>query len=292
MQPDDGVRRVFFFESGRLGNQLLQYAVLRALFPRARLHFFGLAALRRAVPTQGVAFHAADGGWASAGGLLRRLFGLLARLRLIGEAVERRVGDDTRLVCRRGLLARGLLVRPAYFQHPRFAALIAADFDLDATVLAEARRFLDDAGATAPGRVPVFVHLRRGDYLRFPSPDAPAALTREWTDAARRLMREQLPGARWIVCSDDLAAVRPWFDGDDAVFCERGELGDLAVMSLCRAGILSPSSYGWWAALLARRRGQAQGQDGPWLAPRHWCGHRAGRWYPAGFVFDWIRYLD
>lgn len=290
MQPEHGVRRVFFFESGRLGNQLLQYNVLRTLFPRARLELFGLDALRRAVRTEGAAFHRADAGWASPIGLLRRALGLLARLRLIGQAREVREGDDTRLERRGGLVARWVLVQPTYFQHPRFEQLIPRDFDLGAAALTDAQHFLEEQGTRAG--TPVFVHLRRGDYLRFPSPEAPAALTREWTLAALQVMRAQVADPLWVVCSDDLPHVREWFSGEPVLFCERGELGDLAVMSLCRAGVLSPSSYSWWAAWLARRRLSEGGEQGLFVAPRHWCGHRMGRWYPAGFAFGWIHYLD
>ncbi len=291
MQPDRVARRVFFFESGRLGNQLLQYAVLRGLYPAAQLTFFGLGALRRAVPVRHVSFGPADAGRASPAGLARRLLGALATLRLISEAHEVRDGDDTRFECRTGLFPRWVLVRPSYFQHACFEPLIAPGFDLDRGALADARRFLQEQGVAAAGRTPVFVHLRRGDYLHFPSPEAPAALTREWTLAALQTVRRELPAARWVVCSDEMDHVREWFTGDDAVFCERGELGDLAVMSLCDAGVLSPSSFSWWAAWLARRRLATRGEVGLFVAPRHWCGHRLGRWYPAGFTFGWIRYL-
>lgn len=291
MQVDRAARRVFFFESGRLGNQLLQYAALRSMYPAAQLMFFGLGSLRRAVPVRGVTFGPADIGRASLAGLSRRLLGVLASLRLISVAYEVRDEDVTRFERRAGLFGRWVLVLPSYFQHACFEPLIAPGFDLDPGALADARRFLQEHGATAPGRTPVFVHLRRGDYLHFPSAEAPAALTREWSLAALDAIRRQLPAARWVVCSDDMAHVREWFAGDDAVFCERGELGDLAVMSLCHAGLLSPSSFSWWAAWLARQRLAERGETGLFVAPRYWCGHRLGRWYPAGFTFEWIRYL-
>lgn len=285
------VRHAVFFESGRLGNQLLQYAVLRSRFPAAQLHFFGLDALRRAVACERTRFVPDGGRWHWPVRLLRRALGALATLRLIGVAHEVREGGDCRLELRPGLLRSLVLVRPAWFQHAVFESSIDASLDLDAVVRNAARRYLDDELRARGGDLqPVFVHLRRGDYLSFPDPAAPAALGREWTLAALDELRAHLPHPLWVVCSDDLPYARALLAGQDAVFCDRGEIGDLAVMSMCQAGILSPSTFSWWAARLARMRLAALGRDGLFLAPRCWVGHRRGEWYPAGFEFPWIHY--
>lgn len=281
---------VVFFESGRLGNQLLQYAVLRSRFPGRRLVFVGLASLQQAVACRDSSFVPADGAWRPIAGLLRRVLGGLATLRLISEAREVRDGGVCRLEQRRGLLGGLLLVRPAYFQHACFEPDIPPELDLAPDVVASARRYLAEVAGDSPGRTLVFVHLRRGDYLRFPDPAAPAVLDDAWVLQSLRALRSLVPAPRWLVCSDDLAHARRLLAGEDAVFCDRGELGDLAAMSLCVGGVLSPSSYSWWAAFLARRRLAAVGCAGIFLAPRHWVGHRRGQWYPAGFEFPWIRY--
>jgi Glycosyl transferase family 11 len=284
------VSLVFFFESGRLGNQLMQYGALRGIFPQAGLVLVGLPALRRLVDCEGTRFVPAEGLWRWPAGALRRLLGACARLRLVCEAWEVREGEDCRIEQRRGLLRGLVLVRPAYFHHPRFERLLPRGFDIRPAEVEAARRYLREQGAEAGDRTPFFVHLRRGDYLNYPDPAAPAALTREWTLAALAEARRRVPDARWVVCSDDVAYARELFAGDDALFCERGECGDLAVMSVCRGGILSPSSYSWWAAWLARQRLLAQGAQGLFFAPRYWIGHRRGQWYPAGFEFPWIDY--
>ena len=44
---------------------------------------------------------------------------------------------------------------------------------------------------------------------------------------------------------------------------------DLAIMTKCRSGILSPSSYGWWGSYLMKDRDII-------IAPKYWMGHKSG----------------
>jgi hypothetical protein len=282
---------ILFFESGRLGNQLLQYAVLRSLFPDHRLVFFGLGALRRGFACERTVFVWPDRAAALPARVLRRLLAAMAALRLIGDAREQRRDGRCTLERRAGLLRSIVLVRPAFFQHADYERCIPPTLALQPALLADARRFVDGQLA-GTGDVPVFVHMRRGDYVDFPSREAAAALPAEWVLGAMQHLRSAIARPRFFVCSDDLAHAREVLGRcDDVVFCDRGELGDLAVMASCSGGVLSPSTFSWWGAQFARRTLTAAGRQGLFVAPEFWVGHRAGQWYPPGFVFPWLHYL-
>lgn len=284
---------VVFFESGRLGNQIMQYAALRGRFGGERLLLFGFGALAAAVAASNTWFVPHRGLLARPVELLRRTLDLLVRWRLVGDAWEEADAGSARLQHRPGLW-RGLTrVRVAYFHHPDFARAAPRDLALRPAAMAEARRWLDER--LGPGRPALFLHLRRGDYLSYPSPEAPAVLDDAWVlDAVARL-RERLGALPLVVCSDELPYARRLLHAlPDVHACDRGELGDLAVMAHCDGGVLSPSSFSWWAAFLARRRlgdeADTAGREPRFIAPRHWIGHRRGQWYPEGFRFDWIDY--
>lgn len=278
---------VVFFEAGRLGNQLMQYAVLRQAFPGQRLCFFGLQSLPQAVPVEHAWFLLQRGRMAKPAALLKLLLDAMAALRLVGDAYEQREHGRARLAQRRGLLPGLWRVRAAHFLHADFEPQLPPSLALHPSLLDEARRWL----ATPPGGRSVFLHLRRGDYLHFPDPAAPAVVDDAWVHGALATLREVLPRAQLVVCSDDLPYARALLAAEPGVrFCERGELGDLAVMAACDGGVLSPSTYSWWAAWFARQRLAAEGRQGHFIAPRGWVGHRRGQWYPEGFRFDWIDY--
>lgn len=280
-----------FFEAGRLGNQLMQYAVLRGAFPGHRLCFFGFDALARVAVLDRTWCVPRDGRRAKPVAALKWLLDAAVALRLVGEAWEARDGEHAVLARRRGLLPGLLRVRISFFQHADFAAEVPTSLVLQPALLDEARRWLDAQRAARPS---LFLHLRRGDYLQFPDPATPAVVDDAWVLATLAALRAGQPGACIVVCSDDLPYARQLLAATEGVvYCDRGEAGDLAVMSLCEGGVLSPSSYSWWAAFLARRRWLAGGSAGAaphFIAPRYWVGHRRGAWYPAGFQFPWIDY--
>jgi len=283
---------IVFQEAGRLGNQLLQYAVLRAHFPHERLVLLGFGALREAVACERTWFVQPRGLGRSLVSRLHRVLAWCAARGWIGEGGEVRSGDACRLEWRRGRLGALTLIRLSFFQHADFEACIAPTLALRERWLEPARRALAELLAQAGGGVPVFVHVRRGDYASFPSPEAPAALPAAWYRAAMDHVRAREPAAVFVVCSDNLDWARQELEGEPRlVYCDRGEIGDLALMSSCAGGVMSPSTFSWWAAVFARRALAAAGRSGAFVAPRYWVGHRSGAWYPGGFRFDWISYL-
>lgn len=54
-------------------------------------------------------------------------------------------------------------------------------------------------------------------------------------------------------------------------------------MKNCDGGILSPSTYSWWAAYLSNKRGF-------FLAPKYWIGHRQKVLFPSYFTSKIITY--
>ena len=65
------------------------------------------------------------------------------------------------------------------------------------------------------------------------------------------------------------------------------KISRLSRMPLCYGGgILSPSTFAWWAAFLCQR----DFSNPAYIAPRYWIGHRSAKWYPPGIQTDWIQY--
>jgi hypothetical protein len=87
------------------------------------------------------------------------------------------------------------------------------------------------------------------------------------------------------VTGDDPGWAEARLAGPDTVFSTLQAGEDLALMARCDAGILSASSFAWWAAWFADRR-----SDGPFLAPLHWLGHAIGEWWPEHVASTFITY--
>lgn len=149
--------------------------------------------------------------------------------------------------------------------------------------VAEARDTVARGITNQPTHAPVrksertcFVHVRRGDYATFPSEDSSAALPAQWFRDQMESLRIQYPSISFVLFSDDLEFARSNFSK-----LPRTSILDLPAadsfreMASADDGILSPSSFSWWAARLAWEKSR-----GTFIAPDLWAGWNAGDWVP------------
>ena len=144
-------------------------------------------------------------------------------------------------------------------------------------------------GAGEEGALPVssddpvyFIHIRRGDYLTWPSPESPAALPESWYAEAMDRIHEIQPRARFLVFSDDDDYAEQFARGKsntEAITASPRQT--LVLMSRCTGGIMSASSFSWWGAQLASRQSR-----GPFIAPLHWITWGEQRWDDSHWLAD------
>jgi len=267
---------------GRLGNQLFQLAgVLRLAKPGERVLLLGYEDLQRFLePLDSVLFLHSN--WPRRYRLATRAMGWAYRLpaRLRGQLC-RSLREDMSIgrieqVGGRSSLLPLTLVKETYFLGDGWL-----DFDLfrperiRACWREQAQAWFAQRGLD-PQRC-CFVHVRRGDYCHYPSTAEPGVLPRRFFVEMMERMAAEQGTAAFVVASDDWPWVRDALPELPArqLVSEGVEL-TLAVLASCGAGILSPSTYGWAAALFAGSAEQPQ----RFVAPRYWVGFRRGEWYP------------
>ena len=54
------------------------------------------------------------------------------------------------------------------------------------------------------------------------------------------------------------------------------------IMKNCDGGILSPSTFAWWAAYLSQKKN--------FFAPKYWHGHRKRKFQPQNFETSFLSY--
>ena len=114
----------------------------------------------------------------------------------------------------------------------------------------------------------VAVHVRRTDYLVHP---AFQVCGMDYYKNAFETMRASVPGARFVVFSDDPAWCRENFKDEDTTIIDSGNKGtdplhDLRLMSRASHHIICNSSYSWWAAWLGKKPGQQVIMPDRWYA--------------------------
>ena len=128
-----------------------------------------------------------------------------------------------------------------------------------------ARRWLDLIRSSEA----VIVHVRRGDYLRPNIKNVHGLCDLPYYTRAMSLLRQHVSSAKFFVFSDDPVWCQQAFSGEDDLHVigvhepNRGHF-DLALMVSGRHHIIANSSFGWWAAWLARHDAQIVVAPTPW----------------------------
>jgi len=282
---------VIFFANGRLGNQLFQYCALRNLPHADPIIAFGMDSL-----SQHFDGHCLMGDSATSR-LIRKMFqrlgpqrlgSLARRIRLLTLAEERALEGQITFSITPGIVKRLAFVPTSYFQ----AENLVSNRSVGALKL---KRNIVDCAASKLDRLGcsreklVFIHIRRGDYESFPSIDCPAILPLTWYKKQMELARKRIPQAFFVIVSDDRPCVEEFFSGQGDVWVSdaREAIIDFGIMTLCEGGgIMSPSSFSWWAGYFYRRNNP----NALFIAPHWWLGIRAGTWLPPQIQTNWIEY--
>ena len=267
------------FRSGRAGNQLFQLAALEAVrLANDRVLFVGFGDLVRLVPgLRQAGWFAELPAWVKRN--LTRIdegLKLLARLRLIGGVFE--VGGGAGLIRTRGLLPFGVFWG-GWCQNEDIldTSLILGSCEIE---LQKVDLPLFNLPKETLGESTCFIHVRRGDYLRFPSADSPAALPSRWFISQMGRMRRKIGRVHFFVFSDDEDYAMKIFGSlpnTTVVSCDERQA--FYAMASCANGILSPSTFSWWAAKVAHSR-----SGGLFFAPSYWAGWGVSEWVPYRFI--------
>ena len=281
---------LIYFENGRLGNQFFAYSALRGLYPNQRLVLFGFGTLKQAIES-------VDAIIIENRKLPRLLeFGIkqflvvLAKLRIIGTIQESRENSTYLVKKASGLIFNLHLLKPSYFQHQDLLEKINPSLRLNEDIFRKASDWLEEKVVKSSDQNLVFVHIRRGDYLTWPSREYPAVLEKQWYIRAMDRMRAKVKNPIFLLLTDDPYYAKDCFGvQSDILISENDQLVDLALMSLCQHGILSASSFAWWGAWFSEKRSS---DEGIYMAPKYWAGHRKKDWIPGGFITNWITYIE
>lgn len=271
-------RHLVFPENGRLGNQLFQYfGLCAARIPEETVHLIGFASLAHGftgLDSSPIRTHVGSS----------RIFS-----RFLRWASTTRFSVDLgarSLYSQADAFIGPRVVRRAYFQTPEVLNLGAqSSVDFAEDVYERAQEALLNLGISSGFS---FIHVRTGDYTRWPSAAAPAVLPDAWIESAANSLRQIAGNRPIIVLGDDYADSLIIADRLQAHHVHVSETVDMCLMSMAQSGVLSASTFALWGANFARSR---NGAPGPWFAPKFWGGIRLNRWHPDSLIVDWLTYL-
>ena len=126
----------------------------------------------------------------------------------------------------------------------------------------------------------VSIHVRRGDYLKFPEQYG-GICTVEYYNKAIAIIKEKISNPVFYIFSDDIewcksnidipnAEYVGWNKGNDSII-------DMYLMSKCKANIIANSTFSYWGALISK--------NNTVIYPKRWFANKQS---PNLFNNDWI----
>ena len=280
---------ILFPENGRLGNQLFQYCGLQAFLPNQRIIFFGFEDLSSFCIDSYAIFVTRKFFLSS---YLFKAFCvsllLLSRFRILSQISEELYAENYKLVVRKGLFSNIYVPVNVFFQHYDVFSKFTNLPSLKPSLFERAISWLSSNGLDPDSDNLVFVHIRRGDYLSWPSVHSPAALGLTWYLSAIEEFKKSFPDCTFVLMGDDVLYLEDIACLLSGCFVSHNPPPiDFALMTLCRHGILSASSFAWWGAKYASIYYQS---DSVFFAPKYWIGHRTQLWDPPFMISTQLTY--
>ncbi|WP_416695868.1 alpha-1,2-fucosyltransferase [Candidatus Pseudothioglobus sp. Uisw_050_01] len=138
-------------------------------------------------------------------------------------------------------------------------------------------------------RTKVFVHVRRGDYLReFYNNKRGVNLPFSYYSNAISLIENEVNFPYYIFLSDDPEYVEQAFrhiSDSDKYISSNHPIVDFSLMTLCKYGIGSNSTFAWWGSYLMKYRKKV-------FFPKYWHGWREKVESHPGIQPSWSEIID
>lgn len=280
---------ILILEAGGLGNQLFQYNGLKKYFPNEKLIFLGRQNIHQL-------FEDIDGKFYNTKNymfffyLLKYLIVFLIKIRLLGLVYEDTANKNFTISIKKGLFWWIVVCHNIYFQHKDIIEKIDSSPILKSEIVKKGFQWFEREKINIQKHKIVFIHIRRGDYLHWPSKEFPAVLSINWYKRAMNLIKTKIHNPIFVLMGDDHQYLYDFFKESNSIIISdnKAEI-DLSIMSLCNAGILSPSSFGWWGAFFAKTHDK---DNNYFIAPNYWVGHKKKEWFPENFYTRWITYSE
>ena len=280
---------VLFFSSGRLGNQLFQYAFINTIKNKnEKVIVSGFEDLKEVFDICGI-INIPKKNRIIRGIIYRLLAPLLlflGNIRLINkiEVVYDSPDEYKQTLPKResscyvesaGLLKFIRFIKLGYFQSEKFFDNAVKNcIHLKSEYIDKANKFLRDIPQDA---TKIFIHIRRGDYKEYKVFGKSTLLPMTYYKNLIDYFLSEYDKCFFIFLSDEPENTEKEFNYlSNKKFSKNNHPGtDFAIITMCSNGILSTSTFSWWAAYLIKNKKVI-------FAPKHWLGFNSQKEFPVG----------
>ncbi|MEI9912906.1 MAG: alpha-1,2-fucosyltransferase [Bacteroidota bacterium] len=157
----------------------------------------------------------------------------------------------------------GFWQSPLYFKD--METIIRRDFTIKPGLI----KNVMEKGKELEGKDSIAVHIRRGDFMNPKITAYHGVMGTDYYSKAIQILKERITSASVHYFSDDIEWVKKYLPADNAEFVSsftRSAIEDFYLMTKCRHIIIANSSFSWWTAWLNDNPGKIVVAPGKWFA--------------------------
>lgn len=280
---------IYFWNcQGRLGNQIFQYAAIHANTTKNDIVICVKNEIFSLLITDerffAINIPGRVGRYLSR--FINRFFDFLVKIKLISELrpveylFQEKYHCESKNIERRTGLIDSVCQIKGFFQYQSNIKI-----ELNCMLLEKSRKKLSSISSA---NCKVAVHIRSTDYKDWVVYGKKnVTLGSAWYERAMHHLKVLRPDAEFIFFSDEKHSfdkfkssfVIKFYDGDCA-------LDDFSAISLCDHVICSPSTFSYWAAMVAFHKEKIV------IGPKYWAGFKSKTWFPQTIENDLINYIE
>lgn len=279
---------IFMVEEGSLGNQLFQYLALeRARKDNEKIILFGFDQLKATfdLPSAVRFIHIKSNSLKHLHSVdyqkLKRFTQQISGISVVGEDQSGSLSEKRTNIT---------FIEPSWFQNSKvFSETSTQELVVKRGVLNTAVSTFDTLGLDRENSIAL--HVRAGDYRVWPSKEHPAILGIDWYVSEVARLRRLSPDLQVLAFGNEpefTAEVLKQIPNSINVaehFATDYQM-DFCILSFCRFGIISASTFSLWSRFFAHKHNS----DSITIAPKYWAGHALKEWYPRNFKIDFVDY--
>ena len=261
--------------SGRLGNQIFQYAFYQYLKTNNRDKHFFFVNPHHAYLTKYFDLEAYDN--LTMGSKVYSIF-----TRTMGWMLSSKEHYIQNIQVPKPVQVADWTVYKGFFQSDWYVKRIVGDFKIQIKPR-YVQEFQDKFGEVFNKEKTIVVHIRRTDYMNYGKRDIslPMEYFKQRLDAI-----PDLENYKVFFVSDDIDHVRAYFqEKPNFVYSSNNEITDFQIIKNADIAIISNSSFAWWAAYLSEKENTV-------YAPKNWMGFRIGKEHPKKVMTEKFIWCD
>lgn len=274
---------IFFISDGRLGNQIFQYAFLKTQAKmNEKIIVLRMNNFLSVINVNNKSLKAPIFSRYTLVFMIKLLvpfFNVLSKLKLISIIEQTRLnGMPAESFLERKGFFPFTFVKTGFFQSEKMFRKESIDFRIKDGYLLKAKSILQEIGQYDF----VFVHVRRGDYLNETfNGQRGINLPKKYFTKSMSEFSDKLEKPYFIFLTDDFDYVDCCFNDIKNKYISKESVAvDLGLMSSCKYGITSNSSFSWWGAYLMPERIQV-------IFPKYWYGWKTKKESHPGIQPSW-----